>query len=49
MAMAGVGINLATKFPHNQIDLCAYKTGQKGHKLPVYVNFRKSSDGLVNA
>ena len=49
MAMAGVGINLSTKFPHNQIYLCAYKTDQKGHKLPAYINFRKSPDGLVNA
>ena len=40
MAMAGVGINLAMKFPHNQIYLRAYKTDKKGH-------FETESDAWV--
>ena len=48
MAMAGAGLNLAMKFPHHQTFLCAYKTNQKGHKLPAYMNFHKSPDALIN-
>ena len=49
MAMVGAGLQLATKFPHTQIYLGTYKTDQKGHKLPAYVNFRKSPDELIHA
>ena len=49
MAMVGAGLQLSTKFPHTQIYLCAYKTDQKGHKLPAYMNFCKSPDQLINA
>ena len=48
MAMAGAGLPLVTKFPHNQIYLRVYKTDQRGHKLPAYVNFRRSPDDLIN-
>ena len=46
--MAGAGMQLSTKFPHNQVYLCVYKTDQRGHKLPAYINFCQSLDQLVN-
>ena len=49
MAMADAGLQLATKFPHTQIYLRTYKTDQKSHKLPTYMNFHKSPDDLINA
>ena len=48
MAMVGAGMQLSTKFLHNQVYLRVYKTHQRGHKLPAYINFRKSPDQLVN-
>ena len=38
--MAGAGSSLVTKFPNNQIYVCVFKSDQKGHKLPLFVNFR---------
>ena len=49
MAMVGAGLQLATKFPHHQIYLRAYKMDQKGHKLPAYINFHKSPDEFITA
>ena len=46
--MAGTGMQLNTKFPHNQVYLCVNKTNQRGHKLPAYINFCRSPDKLVN-
>ena len=48
MAMAGAGMQLSTKFPHNQVYLHVYKTDQRGHKLPAYINFCRSLDQLIN-
>ena len=48
MAMAGAGMQLSTKFPHNQVYLRIYKTDQRGHKLPAYINFRQSPEQLIN-
>ena len=46
--MAGAGMQLSTKFLHNQVYLHIYKTDQRGHKLPAYINFPGSPDQLVN-
>ena len=46
--MAGAGMQLSTNFLHNQVYLCVYKTDQRGHKLPAYINFCRSPDQLVN-
>ena len=38
-----------TTFPHTQINVRAYKMDQTGHKLPAFINFRKSPDDVVAA
>ena len=47
--MAGGGGPFITQFPHNQINVRAYKTTQTGHKLPAFINFQKSPDDVVAA
>ena len=46
--MAGAGSPIATEYPNNQIFSRVYRTEKKGHKLPFFINFRKSPDALVN-
>ena len=48
MAMAGAGMQLSMKFPHNQVYLCVYKMDKRGHKLRAYIIFHRSPDQLVN-
>ena len=47
--MAAAPASLTTKFPNTEIYVRVYKSDQKGHKLPMFVNFRKSPDDLITA
>ena len=45
--MADAPPPLSTKCNNGSIYLRVYESDQKGHKLPLFVNFRKSPDDLV--
>ena len=43
------GVCFSSKYPENEVYVRVYKTEQRGHKLPFFVNFWKSPDDVIAA